>query len=75
MADFLSDCNSNVCSLAVYEIFANLMKCQNIDRENGQGQSGEKRAIFSGTLATWVHTHTARDSVDDYRQNLQIRFT
>ena len=35
----LSEPNSNVCSLIIYELFTNQGKCQNDDLENeGQGQ-------------------------------------
>ena len=41
---FLSDGNSNVCLLTIYEIFINQIKCKKFDLENeGQGHDGEKR--------------------------------
>ena len=43
IADFLSDGNSNVCSIShCYEIFTNLIKCQNFERENEVQGQGEK---------------------------------
>ena len=89
MPEFLSDGNNNFAlSLSIYEMFANLIKCQNFNFENeGNGRGSRKWdsrhwtgndrfhiGDFIRILALWEHTFTQRHTyTHNERQSADYR--